>query len=703
MRHAWRWLALIGGLLVPLLIAAIGWWQPASVALDIGGRRDARYIHDFFENEGQGEASGRWTRPDSALTIPASGWPSVLDLRLAFAPTIRYAHLTLPGGTIGLPTPDAENANGVQAIRSLHLLLASDQRWSGDAVVRFATADVAASDSDPRPLGLFLQTARLDPIDDRAWLPPLSMLLALLLITALCWLIVWIGGDSWLWASLGAALIGGGLAWAWGWQRLWVAPYLWPIAAGLLWPVVALLLARLRWHALIPAPALIGLLVSAALGMLLWVFARDGWVAMWSWRGIPLLALPIALLLIVARPGARRWLAGSLAAIALVYGVFSYVNLFAGDWARDFAPLFRGPRALWRGESLYTLDELRLNPFSAVYKYPPFFALIMGPFTPLSPGIAFQSWKAFQVALVALAAWLIWSAEELSWRRWSSLWLLIALALFQPIIDTIRYGQVDAILLATLAGALWAIRRDRWWLFGVLIAIATLTKLYPAYLLVLPLVRRRWQGIAGFAGALAVLLIVGVAAMGLDVHLVYLREVLPLSGGGTGWIENQTINGFLNRLTATTFGLEPAGGPRTMLATYLAAAALTLLALWWSRTLDDGRAFGLLIVTMLIVLPVSWIHYQTILLIPLIGLFAAIERDGGATWSHAVPLALAWALLCFGNQWAFYGRALYGPFWQLILSYKLYGLLLLFGAIGLPQRAAEPRERAVRHAPLVTT
>jgi hypothetical protein len=36
-----------------------------------------------------------------------------------------------------------------------------------------------------------------------------------------------------------------------------------------------------------------------------------------------------------------------------------------------------------------------------------------------------------------------------------------------------------------------------------------------------------------------------------------------------------------------------------------------------------------------------------------------------------------------GTLWTFFDKTLHGPFWQLILSYKFYGMLLLCGAIVL--------------------
>lgn len=683
-------------LLVPLLIACAGWWAAPSVLLDLGGNLDARYVEGFFAAEGSGAASGRWSAPASWLRVPAPNLPATLTMRLAFAPTIRYAALSVPGGVVGLPSTDDPANPGVQAIRYPRLFIASDQRWGGEIGVRFDTEQIA-SEADPRTLGVFVQTSVVRALAERSLLPPLLPLLALLLLTALAVALLLLANTpGWL-ALLVAAVAGGALAWAWGWQRLWVEPYLWPLSIGLAWAVAPLWLARRAQPAATPA-MIIGLALIQALGLLLWVFAKDNWVALWSWRGLPLVLLPLALLLIESgrrRAVGLRWTLLLSLGVLAIFAVYSYASLWDRDWASDFAPLFRGPRAAWRGEALYRLDELAANPFGPVYKYPPFFALVMGPFTLLSPGPAFQLWKAFQVALVLVSAYLLWIAVSGELRRWSTLWLVLLLALFQPIIDTIRYGQVDALLLVLLAGGLWALRQPddqqerswRWWLYGALLAVATLIKLYPAYLLLLPLLRRRTAALWGFGGGLALLGGLSVALLGPAVHLEYIREVLPLSGGGTAWIENQTINGFLNRLhTLTALPLAPAGDETVIWLTYAAALALTGLALWWCRALPDDLAYALLIVTMLMILPASWIHYQTILLIPLYVVMVAVERRGSLPWSRAVPLALACGLLYFGNQWAFYGRTLYGPFWQLILSYKLYGLLLLFAAIGPPLR-----------------
>jgi hypothetical protein len=60
-----------------------------------------------------------------------------------------------------------------------------------------------------------------------------------------------------------------------------------------------------------------------------------------------------------------------------------------------------------------------------------------------------------------------------------------------PIWEFAGSGHVDAVLIACTLAALWAVRRRRAGLAGVFLAVATLTKLYPAVLA--PALYRRWD------------------------------------------------------------------------------------------------------------------------------------------------------------------------------------------------------------------
>jgi hypothetical protein len=288
---------------------------------------------------------------------------------------------------------------------------------------------------------------------------------------------------------------------------------------------------------------------------------------------------------------------------------------------------------------------------------------------------------------------LLLGATGLVWCRMWGLRLTSALAAatlillnFRPITDTIAYGQIDLALLFALTLALWALRSERDMLSGARVALGTLFKIYPVLLLAFFVVQRRWRGLAGFALAMLLLNGLALAVMGWEMHRVYLFEVLPRIGGTTSWVENQTISGFLARLSLSPrdgviFHNRPIelaglglGGLIGLLACALtlrpARSSSSILALQYSQ-------FAL---AMVLAVPAAWMHYETLLFLPFAALLIhAHERPIGLT--RAALLAISFALTGYGNQWSYYDGTLMGVLTVLGVSFKFYGMLLLGGVL----------------------
>jgi hypothetical protein len=91
-----------------------------------------------------------------------------------------------------------------------------------------------------------------------------------------------------------------------------------------------------------------------------------------------------------------------------------------------------------------------------------------------------------------------------------------------------------------------------------------------------------------------------------------------------------------------------------------------------------------------------------LLLIPFFQAFVLARDGAGLRWPTAICYMLAWMLLAHGNLWTFFDQRLHGPFWQLVLSYKFYGMLLLYGAItltGVRATVAENLDESVVRGP----
>jgi alpha-1,2-mannosyltransferase len=691
--------------LVALLAAWAGWLLAGPLRLDVGRPVDTGFLRGWYDRETGVHGTYRWSSPEAAIDLPAVPGPAVLSMRMVGRPegsAIRLSVDHWPVGTIRLEPEFART----------YRFLTPGGSATGFTTIALSGPSVPGIDAeDTRRLTALLDTAELRPLG-RTPAPPLAALLP-----ALCAMIGFgmlrLLGLRPRWALIGATAAGMALGLGWGWARLWVAPFLLPTAAGAL--VVLILLAAVRgmigWERPVRGPALLG--AFAVFGGLIpiFTFVRYDWQNLTHWHNLPLLLIPLGLALCRMQHAAcsmqhakgRRQNSAFTALIMLVAGGYATGMLWVvvtTDYGRDFHAIYEGVSEFIRGMGpLYNLAELRANPLDALYKYPPSFALLFAPFAWPSFVPALYAWRIVNGLLLIVAAWALLRAYNVRLRSWAGAGLLLLLFLLRPIPDTLRYGQLDVLLLALLALGLLAIRRERWGWMGVAIGVAAALKLYPAYLLGLALIRRKPWAIAGAALTGGAIGLASLAFPGWGAWQIFLSEVLGTTGVGTGWVENQTFNGFVNRLLSPErIDLSPDGGGWLRAATYAWFAAGTALTFYLTRPGGGMRAdiaYGLWITALLLVLPAAWFHYQVILLIPLFQAFVlAEERAEGLAWPAVAAFALAWGLLAHGNMWTFYHAALYGPYWQLLLSYKFYAMLLLYAAIWRAWEGVGGRGRA---------
>lgn len=576
-----------------------------------------------------------------------------------------------------------------QSVRRYTLLWGGNVPASGIVTLELA-GDSQQQTADQRSLTALVESVEIRSLSGIS-APPLLPLLFLGSSAALLYALVrLLGGQSWL-ALLLASLAGGSLALAWGLARLWVAPFLGSMMLGL--GVVVGLLTSLYWSVRrteqLEPLQILGLFAASSALIPFYIYARFGWEGWFHWGNFPILLLPLGLAILGLR-GELQTLSVALALLVCAgLAAGGLFGVFSSDYATDFHAIYRRIAAMVHdGAPLYDLAAIESNPLGDTYKYPPAFALLFAPFAQLPFVPAIVTWRAFNFLLLIIAVWLLLRSYNVSLRSWMGAGLFLLLCTLQPLIDTLRYGQVDLLMLALIMAGLYALRRNQNVFLGIWIGIAAAFKLYPAYLLGLALVQRRWRAFVGAALAAGLISGLALVVFGWTNTLVFLRDVLAATGVGTAWVENQTFNGFLNRLLSSEqIALLPDDGGVVRLATYAWAIVITGLTAWLTRPASAVRpdmSYGLWVVAMLLILPVAWMHYQTLLLIPFFQIFVlARDQAPGLRWPALACYMLAWLLLSRGNMWTFFDRTLYGPFWQLILSYKFYGLLLLYGAIVL--------------------
>lgn len=170
-------------------------------------------------------------------------------------------------------------------------------------------------------------------------------------------------------------------------------------------------------------------------------------------------------------------------------------------------------------------EQIQLNGINQPGKFspfPPVTAFVLVPFAFASPLDALRMWTVLNFGLLAYACYVVAQITNRSWYWGALLFLLTGHALA----NNFRFGQFYLVLtLLVLSGY-------RKWIqgeatsSGVLLAIGTAVKYFPALFLVEFIVRRERKIIVSFVTTLCVLMILGIAVMGPAVHVQFLRSVL---------------------------------------------------------------------------------------------------------------------------------------------------------------------------------
>jgi len=373
----------------------------------------------------------------------------------------------------------------------------------------------------------------------------------------------------------------------------------------------------------------------------------------------------------------------------------------------DFVTFYRAAGRIVAGQPLYQVADLRADPLGPWYKYPPLFALLLTPLARLPLRTALEVWNGLNLVALATAVWAVTRAHGRRWGEAAPAALLFgALALlFQPVLDTLIYGQMDIALLGLIALTYLALRTGHPAWAGLPLALAIGFKVYPAVLLLYLLLRRDWRALASCALAGGALLLGSLPFTGLAAWQTFVSAVLFTGNGATAWVENVNFGGFLSRLLTDRLDLVPfpanLGWRSLLVSVGTVAWALGLLGVgvWAVGTASVrrvprtsagyGLGFALTTAVSFMVLPNAWYHYLTLLLLPLGVALFTLDDLGSAWWATARrPLtvvlvalggaAVALAVGSFPLVWP--GLNLGGP-WKLGLSYKFYAAVALLGCL----------------------
>lgn len=405
-----------------------------------------------------------------------------------------------------------------------------------------------------------------------------------------------------------------------------------------------------------------------------------------------------------------RWERGALWLFLIVILIFGGIvemrSAFLKRRMTDADCYFRAAWAVRTGGDMYSVAETN----GWHYNYPPLFAIIMLPLANPPPDVGNEGYLPYPVSI---AVWYVvsvvcfflavhWLASAVEQRlrappaRWSRQWwalrsgtTLICLMTFGR---TLSRGQVNTVVLLCLVGMIALLLSNRRFAAGLCLAMPICIKLFPAFLLLVPVVRRDWRCLAGcVCGLVLGLLVVPMAVLGwqgtMDAYHRF-NEVLirPALGLGSDAIRDQELTGatatdsqsfsaVLHNIAYPDPLTRPAVfAPWTRLAHWVIGAAITaatLAAGFYTRRRDAiGTVLflGGLMVVMLPLSPVCHTHYFVLAMPLMMGLLAAmwerkpfphVEMGYALLFGINFVLHIAAALPGF-ESWKFFGAALGG-------------------------------------------
>ena len=331
------------------------------------------------------------------------------------------------------------------------------------------------------------------------------------------------------------------------------------------------------------------------------------------------------------------------------------------------------------------------QPLVAFAPHPPLCAAPMLLLTPLAPLAAKRVWILLNLAFLAAALCILRRLTELRWRHI----LLIAGLCLLPLRTNFMLGQYYVLILLLICLAYFAALRGHRFTAGTLLATAAWFKVFPALFLLLFLRKRDWRAVAGMiAGALAIAA-VSVLIFGLDVHRIWLVEVLPRAFRGDVLAPYDLQWSSFSSLWHRLFLFEPELNPAPLVGSplvYAVVVALTSTTLLFAFLFSTGESTGkpttawewaafLPVLLLLSSMPGSY-HYVVLIFTLTVGVDSMVRAG---RWRAALLLVVLYAIACA----PFAAAGLFG-LRRLLATLALY-IVLLWNAPAV----AEKRTRTI--------
>jgi hypothetical protein len=306
-------------------------------------------------------------------------------------------------------------------------------------------------------------------------------------------------------------------------------------------------------------------------------------------------------------------------------------------------------------------------------------SLIMLPLVKFDYSTARIIWTIFN--FIILFAAVLFLIQKFNYKDfWIPLILILFLS-YQPLYSNFSFGQAYILIFCLLIVAWYAYVSGNEKLLGIAIGLIFILKSTSFIFWLLLLVQRRWRSLVWGFAAMLIIILLSLPWIGFDAWQTYAGKI-------TGFVSNpslsvtayQTIHSFFHQLTTFSkewnpeplFNLPLLGDLLSVFCVLIIVAVSSFIAFKQNKS---EMAFGIYVITGLIISPVSLDYHYTILLLPILILINNIRKDS---------TAMLWVLILISISLI----AVYLPYasprlakgvWAFFAYPKLYGAIGLWG------------------------
>lgn len=373
----------------------------------------------------------------------------------------------------------------------------------------------------------------------------------------------------------------------------------------------------------------------------------------------------------------------------------------------DFPQDYMAGKQLLTGKTLYPsnyreIDE-HLLPKNAtpvalknklINAHPPFTSILLFPLWFLSFRNAIFLWVIITILCMGLIILLLLKSENIPLIYIP----LVSLFVFAwpPFQVNLSNGQISILVTLFVIAGWYFLKKGRESLAGIFIALAAMLKFYPGLLIIYLLINKKYKAFLSATIGMGFILSLSYLITKHDL-LFFIFNVLP---GDIQRCEivfgNASFNGYFTQLF---LHLQPYGNTIAFIPTvnlfdrnlylYVTEALFLLYGVYSTKryNYDNDAGFSVFIISSLLLSPLCWNHYLTLLLLPLVFLIRELLKKN--TISEIVLFLTAIFLLSIDTdsfyfkeaaqiaQWWAHGNSLSLAFRLTFFDTQFYGMVIL--------------------------